>query len=313
MACLALAGGVGGARMAHGLAMALAPDDLIVAVNIGDDFTHLGLRICPDLDTVTYTLAGLANPETGWGVQGETWNAMTALETLDGPAWFRLGDRDLATHLERTRRLASGASLTDVTAHMSARLGIAHRIVPVTDTPVPTVVETADGDLPFQDYFVKLKCEPAVTGFRFDGAADATLAPPLRQAIDHDDIDCVIICPSNPYVSIDPILAVPGMRQLLQSDIPVVAVSPIVGGVAIKGPAAKMMSELGYAPSTATIADHYRGLADGIVIDQADETEAQSLRDRDISVLVTSTVIKTDEIRKFLAAETLAFARQLGA
>ena len=311
MVCLALAGGVGGARMAHGLTMVLPPEDLIVAVNIGDDFTHLGLRICPDLDTVMYTLAGLANPETGWGIRDETWNAMDALETLGGPAWFRLGDRDLATHLERTRRLAAGETLSAVTAGLSARLGIAHQIVPVSDAPIPTVVETGDGDLAFQDYFVKLQCAPAVTGFRFDGATEAVLSPPLREAIEGAEIDCVIVCPSNPYVSIDPILALPGIRDLLMSDIPVVAVSPIVGGMAIKGPAAKMMSELGAVPSVASVAEHYRGLADGIVVDTADRPEQAKLEAAGFRVLVTDTIMKSDKVRKSLAEETLAFARQL--
>ena len=311
MVCLALAGGVGGARMAHGLTMVLPPEDLIVAVNIGDDFTHVGLRICPDLDTVMYTLAGLANPEIGWGIRDETWNAMDALETLGGPAWFRLGDRDLATHLERTRRLAAGQTLSAVTAGLSARLGIAHQIVPVSDAPIPTVVETGDGDLAFQDYFVKLQCAPAVTGFRFDGATEAVLSPPLREAIEGAEIDCVIVCPSNPYVSIDPILALPGIRDLLMSDIPVVAVSPIVGGMAIKGPAAKMMSELGAVPSVASVAEHYRGLADGIVADTLDRPEQAKLEAAGFRVLVTDTIMKSEEVRKSLAKETLAFARQL--
>ena len=215
MVCLALAGGVGGARMAHGLAMVLPPEELMVAVNIGDDFTHLGLRICPDLDTVMYTFSGQADPETGWGIKGETWSAMAALENLGGPTWFRLGDRDLATHLERTQRLAAGETLSDITQHLSTALGIHHRIIPVSDTPVPTVVETEDGDLAFQDYFVKLQCDPAVTGFRFDGASGAMPSPPLLDAMTGGKIDAAIICPSNPYVSIDPVLAIPGVRELL--------------------------------------------------------------------------------------------------
>ena len=311
MVCLALAGGVGGARMAHGLAMVLPPEELMVAVNIGDDFTHLGLRICPDLDTVMYTFSGQADPETGWGIEGETWSAMAALENLGGPTWFRLGDRDLATHLERTQRLAAGETLSDITQHLSAALGIHHRIIPVSDTPVPTVVETEDGDLAFQDYFVKLQCDPAVTGFRFDGASGAMPSPPLLDAITGGKIDAAIICPSNPYVSIDPVLAIPGVRELLESDIPVVAVSPIVGGAAIKGPAAKMMAELGIAPSVANFADHYRGIADGIVIDIVDETDAEALRETGLHVLVTDTVMTNDVIRKSLAAETLAFTARL--
>ena len=311
MVCLALAGGVGGARMAHGLAMVLPPEELIVAVNVGDDFTHLGLRICPDLDTVMYTLAGLANPETGWGIRNETWNAMEALEALGGPAWFRLGDRDLATHLERTRRLTAGESLSAVTVDLCAALGVRHRIVPVSDTPVSTIVETDEGELPFQDYFVKRQCEPAVSGFRFAGAADARLSPPLSEAMQSDKIDCVIICPSNPYVSINPVFAVPRMSEFLASDNPVVAVSPIIGGAAVKGPAAKMMNELGVGPSVTTIARHYQDIADGLVMDTADAALAEDLRKDGLSVLVTDTVMRSDDIRKNLATETLAFARSL--
>ena len=312
MVCLALAGGVGGARMAHGLAMALPPEELIVAVNIGDDFTHLGLRICPDLDTVMYTLAGCANPETGWGIEDETWQAMAALERLGGPAWFRLGDRDLATHLERTRRLSAGDALTEVTSCLCRAFGIRHRVVPVSDEPVSTVVLTDEGELPFQDYFVNKQCAPVVTGFRFEGSEAARPSPMLQVALDSGSIDCVILCPSNPFVSIDPILAIPGLDELTAGNIPVVAVSPIVGGAAIKGPAAKMMSELGVSPSVIAIAEHYRDFAHGFVIDTADENLADDLRDRGFDVLVTDTVMRTHEIRKSLAVETLAFVRRLG-
>ena len=235
---------------------------------------------------------------------------MAALEELGGPAWFRLGDRDLATHLERTRRLAAGEALSDVTGDLCARLRIAHRIVPVSDTPVSTIVETDEGDLPFQDYFVKRKCEPAVSGFRFAGAADASLSQPLREVMENGSLDCVVVCPSNPFVSIDPMLAIPGMKALLGGDIPVVAVSPIVGGKTIKGPAAKMMGELGVEPSVHTIAHHYRDIVDGLVIDVADHALTDSIRKEGFTVLVTDTVMQTDAVRKALATETLAFAQE---
>tara|TARA_Y100001970_G_scaffold293874_2_gene444145 strand:- start:6173 stop:7114 length:942 start_codon:yes stop_codon:yes gene_type:complete len=311
MTFLALAGGVGGARMVNGLSMVLPPEDLLVAVNIGDDFTHLGLRICPDLDTVMYTLAGLANPDTGWGIRNETWNAITTLETLGGPSWFRLGDQDLATHLERTRRLSAGESLSEVTESICRKLDVSYRIVPVSDKPVSTIVATKDGELSFQDYFVKRKCQPVVTGFRFDRASEATLSEPLHKAINHDEIDCVIICPSNPYVSIDPILAIPEMRKFLSTNVPVLAVSPIINGEAIKGPAAKMMLELGLSPSVLNIANHYHGISDGIVIDIADKSEADVLRARGLKVLVTKTIMKNETASRSLAEETLSFARRL--
>ncbi|MEE2997222.1 MAG: 2-phospho-L-lactate transferase [Pseudomonadota bacterium] len=311
MAFLALAGGVGGARMAHGLSMALPAEDLLIAGNIGDDFTHLGLRICPDLDTIMYTLAGLANPETGWGVRDETWNMVRAIEALGGPTWFRLGDKDLATHLERTRRLTAGEPLSGVTEALCQKLGVRHRLIPVSDTPVPTIVETSEGDMTFQDYFVKRQCEPLVTGFRFDQATASVLSAPLRGAIDNNEIDCVIICPSNPYVSIDPILAIPGMRDFLNTNVPILVISPIVGGKAIKGPAAKMMSELGVSPSVKGIARHYLGITDGIVIDIADEAYGDALRSSGMQVLVTDTVMRSDELKKSLAEETLSFARRL--
>ena len=311
MVCLALAGGVGGARMAHGLSMVLHPEDLIIAVNVGDDFTHLGLRICPDLDTVMYTLAGLANPETGWGIEDETWNVMNSIKKLGGPDWFALGDRDLATHLERTRQLAAGTKHSDVTKSLCNRLDIAHKIVPISEQAIPTIVETPEGDLSFQEYFVKQKCKPQVTGVRFAGATEAGLSHPLRHAIDAGEIDCVICCPSNPFLSIDPILALPEIRELLTTALPVVAVSPIVGGRAIKGPAAKLMREFGLPPSTLGIAAHYSGIINGIVIDTADEADVLALRESGLKVLLTDTVMTTDEVRETLARQVLTFVQSL--
>src|SRR3954454_8206257 len=208
---LALAGGVGGARLALGLSEVLTPEALVVAVNTGDDFEHLGLYISPDLDTVMYTLAGMNDPLQGWGIAGETWNFMGALEKLDGQTWFRLGDRDLATHIERTARLRAGQSLSAVTQRLCAQLEVAHAVVPMSDDPVRTVVHTAAGPLAFQDYFVRRHAEPPVERIEFDGVRDARMSPALAAAFDSTALEAIVVCPSNPYLSIAPMLAVPGV------------------------------------------------------------------------------------------------------
>jgi LPPG:FO 2-phospho-L-lactate transferase len=311
--CLALSGGVGGAKLALGLAQVLPPEDLLVVANTGDDFDHLGLLICPDIDTVAYTLAGVSNPETGWGRAGETWSFMEAQAALGGETWFRLGDRDLAVHLERTRRTAAGETLSAVTADLARRLGVQARIAPMSDTPVRTVVETPDGPLPFQHYFVREQCRPHVTGFRFEGAAAATPTPAFAAALAGGP-EAVVICPSNPFISIDPILAVPGVRQGLgQCRAPVVAVSPIVGGRAIKGPTAKMMTELGLASGAVEVAEHYRGLIDGFVLDRSDADGAAAVERLGLAVLVTGTVMQSLDDKTRLARETLDFAKSLAA
>ncbi len=311
---VALAGGVGGAKLADGLARVVAPDGLTIAVNTGDDFTHLGLHVSPDLDTVMYTLAGRGNPETGWGLAGETWAFMAALERLGGETWFRLGDQDLATHVERTRRLGDGETLSAVTAQLCGRLGIGHRIVPMSDDPVRTMVLTGDGRLAFQDYFVRLRCEPRVTGFEFDGAEAARPSPALLAVMRSGSISAVIICPSNPYVSVGPILAVPEIaRWLGERAFPIVAVSPIVGGRAIKGPAAKMMAELGVEVSALAVARHYGGLLDGMVIDVADEALAPAIEAEGPRVAVTGTVMNSAADRARLAEAVVQFAKTLEA
>ena len=317
---LALAGGVGGAKLAAGLQSALdRPEDLLTVVNTGDDFEHLGLTICPDLDTVMYTLSGRANPETGWGLAGESWNFLEALGALGGEDWFRLGDRDLATHVERTRRLRAEETLSRVTSDLCGRLGVPSRVAPMSDDPVRTVVETPDRDLPFQEYFVRRRCEPAVRGFRFEGAAAARMSAALEAALTDPTLEAVVICPSNPYLSIDPILAVPGVRAALAgSAAPVVAVSPIVGGRAIKGPAAKIMEELGVEVSAAAVAARYRDLLDGFVLDETDralaaaiESEGAASARAPLQVTVEQTVMRTGEDRTRLAAQVLGFARLL--
>ena len=306
---LALCGGIGGAKLALGLYRHLAPGALSVAVNTGDDFEHLGLHISPDIDTVLYTLSGTDNPETGWGRADETWTFMAALEALGGETWFRLGDGDLALHVERTRRLGAGESLSEVCAAFARRFGLDARILPMTGDPLRTVVHTPDGPLPFQHYFVRERCEPRVTGVTFAGAEAARPNPEILRALADPALAAVVICPSNPYLSIDPILAVPGIRIALGAcPAPVVAVSPLVGGRAVKGPTAKIMAELGVPVTNAAIAAHYEGLIDGLVLDRADRAEAAELA---VPALVTETVMTSLEDRIALAAAALGFAAEL--
>jgi len=312
-AILAFAGGVGGAKLALGLALSLEPQQLTVAVNTGDDFEHLGLHISPDLDTVMYTLAGLANPETGWGQMNESWNFLEAVGRLGGETWFRLGDRDLATHVERARLLRSGETLSRITQHFCQRLGIATELIPMSDDPVRTLVHTDDGPLPFQEYFVHRRCEPRVREFEFLGAPSARPLPRLLERL--AEAEALIYCPSNPYVSIAPILALPGLRPLIgtrrAAGMPVVAVSPIVGGAALKGPAAKMMTELGLDSTVTALAEHYAGTIEGLIVDRVDEAAAPLIERLGLKVLVTDTVMNTDEDKIRLAGETIEFARSL--
>jgi len=306
MKIVALAGGVGGAKLAHGLAQVLPPEDLTVIVNTGDDFEHYCLYICPDLDTVCYTLAGLANPETGWGRVNETWNVIGNATKLGGPNWFGLGDQDLGTHLERTRRLKEGQTLTQITRDFCKAWGIEHTVLPMSDQPVRTIVETEAGDLPFQEYFVHRRCEPRVTGFRFDGVEQAEPAPGAREAL--QSAEAVIICPSNPWVSIDPILQV--FSPLLSgkgSGGRLIAVSPIIGGQTVKGPAAKMYRELGIEPSALAVARHYCDLATGFVFDKIDEQLEDEIRSLNMHTLVTNTLMNSHEDRKRLANDVLNF------
>jgi LPPG:FO 2-phospho-L-lactate transferase len=305
---LALAGGVGGAKLAHGLALAAPEADLTVVVNTGDDFTLYGLTICPDLDTVMYTLAGLANPDTGWGLAGETWNALAMLARYGAETWFRLGDRDLATHVARTARLRAGEPLTGVTAALCAALGVRARVLPMSDDPLPTRVLTGDGELAFQDYFVRRRWEPVVRGVRFEGAEHARPSAAVRAALDAAEV--VVLCPSNPFVSLDPILALYGgmLAEWRHARGRVLAVSPIVGGEALKGPAAKMFRELGVEPSALAVARHYQDLLDGFVLDAQDAAQAPEVAALGMRPLVTDTVMRTDGERRRLAADVLAFA-----
>lgn len=304
MKIVAFAGGVGGAKLAQGLAQVLPSQDLTVVVNTGDDFEHLGLYICPDLDTVCYTLAGLANPETGWGRAGETWNTIANVEKLGGPAWFRLGDSDIATHLERTRRLKEGNSLSQVTKDFCMAWGIAPTVLPMTNSPVRTMVDSDEGELAFQEYFVHRRCEPRVKGFRFDGANVAEPAPGVREALESSD--AIVFCPSNPWVSIDPILKV--VKEVKK---PVIAVSPIIGGKTVKGPAAKMYSELGIEPSALAVAMHYRTILKGFVLDNEDKDMEDQIKRLGFATLVTNTLMNQLTDRARLANDVLNFIGSL--
>lgn len=303
---VALAGGVGGAKLAAGLARALPPEELVIAVNTGDDFEHLGLHVSPDLDTVMYTLAGIANPDTGWGQAGETWSFMEALARLGGPAWFKLGDRDLATNVERTRRLRAGETLSAVTRDLCARLGVRHAVVPMSDDPVRTIVHTDRGALEFQHYFVRDRCEPRVQRLEYRGAEAARPSPALREALGRSDLAGVVFCPSNPHLSIAPILAVPGVRQAIGRCGGAVAVSPIIGGKAVRGPAAKIMQELGTEPSALEIARFYRGLVRALVIDRADAALASSIEALGVRAAPEDTLMTSDADRERLARACLA-------
>jgi len=305
MKVVALAGGVGGAKLAHGLALALPPQQLTVIVNTGDDFEHLGLPISPDLDTVMYTLAGLANPDTGWGLAGETWSFLDALGKLGGETWFRLGDRDLATHFERRRRLAAGQTLTETTRALCAALGVEPAVLPMSDDRLRTLVQTDEGLLGFQEYFVHRRCQPRVTGFVFDGQTQARPTPEVAAALERADL--IVVCPSNPFVSIGPILSLPGVREWVRAR-PTLAVSPIVGGQALKGPAGKMLAELGLDVSAAGVAHCYDGLLSGFTLDTLDAAQADVLRGQGLRVLVTDTIMRDAAGRARLAREVLDFA-----
>ena len=306
---VALSGGIGGAKLALGLARIMPPADLLVVANTADDFEHLGLAISPDLDTLMYTLAGLDDPQRGWGRRDETWTFMAALAALGGETWFRLGDGDLAVHVERTRRLAAGESLSAITTDFCRRLGVATRIVPMSDDRVRTRLRTNEGWLDFQDYFVRRRCEPRVSEIEYDGAAHARPQPPLLAALADPRLRAVVICPSNPFVSIEPMLAVRGLRQAIAScRAPVVAVSPIIGGRAVKGPTAKIMAELGMPVTAIAVAERYADLIDGYVLDHADAASAAALG---VPVTAAQTRMLTLDDREALARHVLAAADAL--
>lgn len=308
MKVVALAGGVGGAKLANGLSKILHPDDFTVIVNTGDDFLHCGLYVSPDLDTVTYTLAGINNLATGWGRINETWNVHSERETSGFPAWFKLGDKDLALHLERTRLIQEGFSLTYITQHICQSFGISCNILPMTNSSVKTIVDTIEmGKLSFQEYFVKHNFQPRVKSIEFEGIESAALSEEIRIAV--SSCDLVVICPSNPFVSIQPILSIPGMDQLLHSK-PVVAISPIIGGNVVKGPAAKMFNEMGMISSSSNVARFYRGLISGFVLDKNDQSDKKEIDQWGIISLVTDTLMLNLESQIRLAKETIEFGNK---
>ena len=308
---LAISGGVGGAKLALGLSRVLGAGELAVLVNTGDDFTHLGLCICPDLDTILYTLAGVVHPAQGWGRADETFGFMAEARRQGAPDWFALGDRDLVVHVERTRRLAAGERLTHITADFARRFGVDTTILPMSDTPVATLLDTDAGQLEFQHYFVRLRCEPAVRALEFRGASQARPTAELETLLRSPDLQAIVLCPSNPYLSIDQILAVPGLRAALRAArVPLIAVSPLIGGRAVKGPTAKIMGELGVQADLATVVRHYGSLVDGYVVDRVDESAARALG---IEFTATQTLMQSLEDRERVADASLELAARLRA
>ena len=304
-----LVGGVGGAKLAVGLAAHLPPEGLTIVVNTGDDFEHWGLHVSPDLDTVMYNLAGVANPEMGWGLAGDTLEALGMMTRYAGPSWFRLGDRDLATNLLRTAALRRGETLTAVTRTLSAALGVAHPILPMSDQPAPTVLDTDQGPLAFQEYFVRERWQPVVRAIRL-GGVEAAPSPQVMAAF--EQATAVVLGPSNPYLSIDPILALPGIRsQLASSGAPCLAVSPIIGGQAVKGPAAKLMAELGQDVSSFGVAEHYEDILKGIILDDVDQDECPSIEALGIRAISRPILMNTPADKARLGREMLEWIQEL--
>jgi LPPG:FO 2-phospho-L-lactate transferase len=300
---IALSGGVGGAKLARGLERTLSSGELAVIANTGDDFYHYGLRICPDIDTLLYTLSGLASRERGWGREDETWTTMETLEVLGGETWFRLGDADLALHLERTQRLRRGDGLTQTTDDLGRRLGVTASVLPMSDDPVRTFVHTTSGVFAFQEYFVRHQCQPIVQRIVFEACDRARVSARVSVAFADPRLEVIVICPSNPYLSIDPILSVPGIRERIQQRrVPCIAVSPLIGGRAVKGPTGKIMAELGVAATNVAVANHYRGLIDGLVIDSQDAHDAAAI---DVPAFAHPTLMTADDDKKRLAGFVL--------
>ena len=303
-----LSGGVGGAKLVLGLSQVLNNDDFMTIVNTGDDFVHLGLKICPDIDTIIYTLAELVDQERGWGLKDESWNFLDKTKLLGGESWFNLGDKDLATHVHRTQRLAKGEDLTSITKNLASSFGVEAKIVPMTNDLVSTVVETQEGDLAFQHYFVRDRCLPIVKRFRFEGIKSSVINPSIKEYGEENNKSAVLLAPSNPFVSIDPIIGVPGMtEELVKMKGPKIAISPIINSKAIKGPAAKMMQELGIPSTSIEVTNHYKGLIDAVVIDHADAALSETIEDMGIKVFVTNTVMHSLKEKITLANECLNF------
>jgi len=309
---LALTGGIGGAKLALGLSRILGEDELAFVVNTADDFEHLGLDISPDIDTLVYTLADENNLETGWGRRDDSWQFMSALATLGGETWFRLGDKDLAINVERSKRLKGGALLGQVTTELATSLGVRHRVLPMSNDPVRTLVHTEDGRMDFQDYFVREQCKPMVESFEYHGAKSARVNPDVFEWLGSPQLAGIILCPSNPFISIDPILSLPGLREALRdSGVPVIAISPIVGGESLKGPLKKMMCEMSVPASASWIAEHYCDFIDGFVVDIVDEALVSAIEAMGVTAIATNTVMKTLDDRVNVARTALEFIASL--
>ncbi len=309
---IALSGGVGGAKLVSGLAKTLDPTRLLVIANTGDDFVHMGLHVSPDIDSIVYVTTGRNNPVQGWGRADETWNFMEMIAECGGETWFRLGDGDLALHVLRSDWLRQGKSLSAVTCDLAAALGVPFRLLPMSDDRVGTIVESDAGPLPLQSYFVREQCRPKATGFTYQGADQALAQPQFLEALQDPALRAVVICPSNPYLSIDPILVLPDVREALSATrAPIIAVSPIVGGQALKGPTAKIMAELGLEPSAATIANHYGDLIDGFLLHETDSAERDQVRDREVEIRSAPIVMKSPQDQAALAREVMRLADEL--
>jgi LPPG:FO 2-phospho-L-lactate transferase len=305
MKVAALAGGIGASKLLLGLAGVMAPEDMTVIANTGDDIELFGLRVCPDLDTVTYTLAGVVNQETGWGLAGDTFQLLKWLARYGEPAWFNLGDRDLATHIYRTNQLRQGHSLTEATDQIRRSFGVRSKILPMCDAYTPTRVVSDEGEMHFQEYFVRRRCEPRVQEIRFEGIETSRPAAGVLDAI--VEADAVIVCPSNPFISIGPILAVPGVRESLRrTRATVVAITPIIGGRALKGPAADMLRDLGHEVSARGVAAMYQDFLDVFVLDETDAKIALEIRALDLQVFEATTVMNTLADKECLARTVLA-------
>ena len=306
---LAVSGGIGGAKLALGLYHVMEPGHLTVLANTGDDFEHFGLSISPDIDTLMYTLAGVNDKDQGWGRANETWSFMEAVKEMSGEDWFNLGDRDLATNVLRTSRLRMGKSLGGITKEFCEKLGVHAEILPMSNEPVRTMVKTLEGDVPFQQYFVRDRCSSIVTGFEFDGADVAQPDHKVVDAIVDSEFDAIIICPSNPFISIDPILSVPGYKEaLMKSETPVVGISPVIGSDSVKGPTAKIMKELGMPVSSLSVAKHYKEILDGFIVNSQDDLTAE---DAGIPVYKTNIMMDTFEKKKTLARESMEFSAEI--
>jgi LPPG:FO 2-phospho-L-lactate transferase len=307
---LCLSGGIGGAKLVLGLSRVVDVNSLVVAINTGDDFVHLGLEVWPDFDTTLYTLAGAANPEQGWGRAGESWHVMNELRKLGGEDWFNLGDKDIALHLLRAQLRREGLSATAIASVLRERFGVAPQITPATDAEVRTIVHAESGVLPFQQYFVRHRAQPVVTRLSYEGARDAQLSPAILSALRHPSLEAIVVAPSNPFLSVGPILAIAGARDALRAaGVPIIAVTPIIGGAAVKGPTAKIMRELGFPVSGAAVAAYYGDLIDGFVLDATDAREQAEIEALGLACVFEQTLMHTDADKAHLAERVIAFAK----